>query len=227
MPYIPGTKIKFDSVIGRKAEECRIGLGLSRPDFVRLLGYENVGSGCRKYQAFLDGRVDHQFIVENLSRVCEETNDVVQSWLSETKGNMKKATAAEEQKQFEIYIRRFRPYGVIETECRIPSPIFVAAFSGSPSWKLVKFDFEADTSFVQQVRDIIPSRLGPQGDILAFGKPTGIIINLTPFYARRYDLDGLFLEELDQAFRVGTATMGNGKYQVNMAKVMDRVLTKS
>ena len=51
--------------------------------------------------------------------------------------------------------------------------------------------------------DEIPNRVLENGTIMAFGKPTGIVINLDPDHAIRYDLDGNKLEELDAAIRLG------------------------
>ena len=100
------------------------------------------------------------------------------------------------------------PHGIIETEKTVPSPIFIAALTGSVNAKFVKLDATKKAfSFVQQMIDEIPNRVNPNGTIIAFGKPIGFVININPDYAIRYDLKGNKLEELNDSIQLGKAAI--------------------
>jgi len=210
MTRIPGSTLSFTSVIAIEVEKARKAQGLSRPEFVARLGYGNIGRGCRRYMDFLEGNIAQQFILENLHKACGVDRPLVLLWLEQSLNSIAMAR-----------LRTFRPHGIIKTERERPSPIFVAAFTGSADRKHVAFDFGAGApSFVDQALAAIQRQVGEGGTIPAFGKPTGIIINLTPFYARHYDLEGNFIEEADRAFHLGTTTTTIGNKAANMAKIL-------
>jgi len=225
MAKIPGTKLKFDSVVGDEAEKSRKDQGFSRPEFVARMGYENISRGCRKYMNFLGGEIEHEFIVENLHKACGVDHTTVLLWLEKSRHSVLESSYKAEMQRLKDKLRNFRPHGIITTEQERPSPVFAAAMTGSARLKHVALDFSLDSpSFVAQTLDVIPQRVGQHGTILAFGKPTGVIINLAPFYARRYDLQGNFIEEMNEAFHLGMAVMFDRKQPVDMARVMARVL---
>ncbi len=212
MTRIPGSELRFQSVIGEQAEHARKVQGLSRPEFVARLGYENIGRGCRKYAEFLEGKIEQKFILDGLPGACGVDLSTVQLWLEQSRHNIQISR-----------LRAFRPHGVIKTERERPLSIFIAAFTGACGRKHVAFDFGSDApSFVAQVLAAIPRRAGESGVIPTFGRPTGIIINLTPFYARHYDLQGNFIEETAQAFYLGTTTMRIGGKAVELTALTPR-----
>ena len=53
----------------------------------------------------------------------------------------------------------------------------------------------------------IPNRIDASGSIPSFGAPTGIVINLGPELAIRYDLHGKEMEHLNWAVRIGRASL--------------------
>ncbi len=204
MTQTPDTPLNDRPVIAREAEAARAAQGFSRAQFVARLGYENVGRGYRTYQEFLDGHFEQAFILENLHRACGVDRTTVLLWLERSRHELQIA-------RIEADARAFRPHGAIKTERALPSPIFVAALTGADRLRRVSLDFGAGApSFVEQMRAAIPERVGENGEIPAFGKPVGFAINLTPWLAHHYDLEGNFIEETAQAAPLGTASVRLG-----------------
>ena len=73
-------------------------------------------------------------------------------------------------------------------------------------------DFESESlpvSYVQDVLDGVQQKLArwARGQLPCFGRPVGIIINYTPDWAVRFDLNGKAVESFDAAYRLGEATL--------------------
>ena len=49
-----------------------------------------------------------------------------------------------------------------------------------------------------------------RGSLPAFGKVTGLVVNYSPDYAVRFDLDGNVVEAFERAFRIGHASFSLG-----------------
>ncbi|HHL21886.1 MAG TPA: hypothetical protein ENJ52_10230 [Aliiroseovarius sp.] len=214
MTQTPDTRLNDHPVIAREAEAARAAQGFSRAQFVARLGYENIGRGCRKYQAFLNGNFEQAFILENLHRACGVDPTTVLLWLERSRHERQIA-------RIEAEARAFRPHGVIKTERARPSPVFVAAFTGADRLRRVSLDFSADApSFVAQMRAAIVKRVGENGEIPAFGRPVGFAINLTPWLAQHYDLEGNFIEETAQAVPPGRASVRIGRKGAEIAALL-------
>ena len=54
----------------------------------------------------------------------------------------------------------------------------------------------------------------------AFGKMVGFIVNFTPDFAVRYDLDGNAVEQYDQAYRIGDVQLSIAGRAVSHAELM-------
>ena len=201
-------------VIAQEAESARAAQGFSRAEFAARLGYDNTSRGCRKYQAFLGGDIEQEFILENLHRACGVDRSTVLLWLERSRHELQIA-------RIEAEARAFRPHGVIKTERARPSPVFVAALTGSDRLRRVSLDFNADApSFTAQMRAAIVKRVGENGEIPAFGRPVGFAINLTPYLAQHFDLEGNFIEETAQAVPPGTASVRIGRKGAEIAALL-------
>jgi len=93
----------------------------------------------------------------------------------------------------------FQPHAVLITANRIPSPIFVAALTGSA--QKLYIDPPANISKLAWPGWLV--KHVPEG-LPAFGKVKGFVINYTPDHAIRFDLLGNPIEALDSAYRRGT-----------------------
>jgi hypothetical protein len=95
----------------------------------------------------------------------------------------------------------FRPHAIIATERSVPSPIFVAALIGVE--KILRIDFDTslpEATYVHQALAQIPEQT------IAFGRPTGVIVNYSADRAVRYDLKGDPIEILTEAIQCGKAS---------------------
>jgi hypothetical protein len=93
------------------------------------------------------------------------------------------------------------------TDRRVPSPMFVAGVIGVE--RLLRVDFDAKASpigFVKLALEEVRQRLSQWGSAIpAFGRPTGIVVNFSPDFGVRFDLDGTPQELFHEAYRVGQA----------------------
>jgi hypothetical protein len=117
----------------------------------------------------------------------------------------------------------FRPHAVILTERVIPQPIFVAAFIGVDVLLRIDFDLTAGpASFLKQALDGLREKLARwRGELPAFGRATGIIVNYSPDRAIQFDLSGNSVKVFDRAYRLGTAQLligGRPFSQAELAK---------
>jgi hypothetical protein len=102
-------------------------LGLSRSDLVRRLGYRNLSGGHRALStALLSGVVASQ-IADHLATALEADETLVAAVVyarSQQKDDEARRFRFERE---QVYSDSFRPHLQVQTERRVPSPIFVAA----------------------------------------------------------------------------------------------------
>ena len=101
----------------------------------------------------------------------------------------------------------FKPHAIILTERERPEPIFLAALIGVERLLRVDFDLEGDReSYAQKALQGMQRHLAKwKGAVPAFGQPIGFVVNYSPDYAIRFDLDGMPREFFRKAYRVGQA----------------------
>ena len=73
-------------------------------------------------------------------------------------------------------------------------------------------DFESESlpvSYVQEPLDGVQQKLArwARGQLPCFGRPVGIIINYTPDWAVRFDLNGQVVESYKTAYHLGEANL--------------------
>jgi hypothetical protein len=116
--------------------------------------------------------------------------------------NLRKPAFRCEVRGAEGWSLEFRPHAIIATERSIPSPIFVAALIGIE--KILRIDLDTslrEETYVHQALAKLPEQT------IAFGRPTGVIINYSPDRAVRYDLKGDPIETFTEAIRGGEASL--------------------
>ena len=107
-------------------------------------------------------------------------------------------------------LTEFRPHAIILTERSRPSPKFVAAAMGPEKILRIDFDVTGDPkTFVGLALDGLKRKLATRRDnkLPAFGGPTGIVLNYSPDFAVRFDLDGAAQEIFREAYRIGQADL--------------------
>ncbi len=189
-------------IVGRSKE-----LGLGRTELVRRAGYANIAKGLRRLDELCDGEFrSTRGLLKSLPSVLEVPADVVVKAVEDTKRYFRETEDA-------AWRAAFVPHAIIITDRKIPSPIFAAAIIGVDRLIRVDFDLTASpTTFVEQALRGVREKLGKGscGQIPAFGKPTGVIVNYSPDHAVEFDLNGNPLRVFDRAHRPGVASFSLG-----------------
>jgi hypothetical protein len=192
------TELPIETLITNRLRE----LGLGRAEFARRTGFKNEAKALRRLVELLQGETrSTRGLIEVLPRALDIPLATVNQAIEDTR-----TFIAEEAEA--AWRAAFVPHAVIETERRIPSPIFAAALIGVDTLLGIEFDLtRGEGSFVGQSLDGLKARRKKWGNhIPTFGAVRGFTVNYAPDRATRHGLDGTLLEELTAAKRLGYAT---------------------
>ena len=191
-------------------------LGLCPVELVRRCGYKNVSKGLRRLEQLRTGDLTRSAgLIRMLPPALDVPVDVVKAAVEETQRYLRDSAEA-------AWRAAFKPHAVIITDQERPSPLFVAAIIGVDLLLRVDFDLTASpVTFVKQSLDGVRQRRQRwRGNSLpAFGKMVGFIVNFTPDFAVRYDLEGNAVEQFDRAYRIEEVTLSIGGRAVSHAEL--------
>jgi hypothetical protein len=207
------TGTPFDRLIRGRMND----LGVRSGRLAARLGYRNISKGARRLEEVCRGDlVGKQQLLANLPGALGLPDDVVAAAIEETRQEVERARQAELERAEAEWRRRFRPHALITTEREVPSPIFLAVFIGPEVLKRVDFDPALPVEVIhQREQEVLRRRLGQwNGEIIAFGKATGYVLNWEPDRAERYDLAGHLLEVLERAERLDDGSLSFGRQVV-------------
>jgi len=173
-------------------------MGVSDQEFTRLIGIKKFHKvkpfieqvKCNQMKKMLPMR--HR-IVDVLDVTIEQVDEAIQASKDTYYGEIDAAWRAS-----------FQPHAVLVTANKIPSPIFVAAITGSAK----KLYIVPPANLSQLAWPSWIAKHVPE-EVLAFGKVEGFVINYTPDHAIRFDLLGNPVETLGAAYRRGAAQMND------------------
>jgi hypothetical protein len=143
-------------------------------------------------------------ILEARQFACQRDHRLGSCW----KEDKEKALAAAEAH----WRATFTPHAIV-TEHDRPSSIWLAAVLGVSRILRIDFDGRDPSSFRDKALEGAARRprefsSDPDAQRLpAFGRPRGVIVNYSPVYAFRYDLEGEMLESMPRAHRLGEARL--------------------
>jgi len=166
--------------IGRLVLDRTKALGLSRTDLVRRLGYRDLNSGHRALTDLLTDGIVSPFIDGKLGHALEVDEDLIEPVLLATARQIHDETRVQILAREEAYRSGFRPHLQVETERRVPSPIFVAALLATKRLRILRLP---DDTFLsgEEARDrrikttIIEHYRNQHGQVPAFGGITGYV----------------------------------------------------
>jgi hypothetical protein len=167
-------------------ERARV-LGLTRTDLVRRLGYENSTNGHRALTELLMSSFQSPTITPRLADALEVEPDLLdQVWMATARQQHDEARAQILERE-RAYRAAFRPHLQIQTERRVPSPIFVAALLGTARLRLISMPDETfsagDADRDRIVRAVILQHYREHaGRVPAFGAVTGYVLVFIPGY---------------------------------------------
>ena len=101
------------------------------------------------------------------------------------------------------------PFAIIECVNQIPQPIFAAAFSRSDVKRVIQLttDLKEDeirTTAQQRITELLNEN---GGGFAGFGRALGYVVNFSEGHAERFDLEGKFLEKLNENIWPGFASV--------------------
>ena len=179
-------------------------LGLGPTDVIRRAGYKNDSKGLRRLSELYQGNFDpSRGLIGKLPAALEVSPEEVGKAVEKSRQEIAEAEDAR-------WRAAFLPHAVILTERMRPQPLFIAAMIGIAELKRVDFTLgSAPVTYIQQALDGLQQKLKRwgRGYLPCFGRPTGFIVNYTPDWAVRFDLDGQAIESFDTAYRLGEATL--------------------
>ncbi len=176
-------------------------LHLRPVELVRRCGYRNISKGLRRLDSLSHGYfAGTEGLICGLPAGLEVPAQLVQQTVEETKKQIFEAEEA-------AWRTAFGPHAIILTERQCPHPIFIAAILGVENLRRVDFDLtQGPVSYVRQALQGVGEKVGRSGEVTAFGRATGFVINFSPDHAVRFDLEGKPVEALDRAYRLGQAS---------------------
>jgi hypothetical protein len=173
--------------LGRLVLDRAKALRLARSDLVRRLGYENLNAGHAALSELLLRGTQSATIAPRLAEALEiEPNllDQVSIATAHQQHDEHRARILERER---AYRAAFRPHLQVQTERKVPSPIFVAALLGTARLRIVPLTDEPFASD-ENVRDravkavIVEHHREHAGRVPAFGAITGYVLVLIPGY---------------------------------------------
>lgn len=182
-----------DYPIGRFLADRAMALGLSRTELVRRLGYENLGKGHRALTDLLIAGTTAPLITKNLAAGLEIEQDLLDEVLLVTTRQQHDEARARFLAEEREYRDSFRPHLRVETERRIPQPIFVAALMTVERLRIVRLPAEAfiageDDRDTVIKRAILEHYESQHGQVPAFGAITGYTLVTIAGYSADFGL---------------------------------------
>jgi len=186
-------------------------LGITRGELAKRLGYVNVSKALRRLDRLCEGNLSYSAdLLSTLPKAIEVERTVVDQAIEERKEQIRLARQRAEAEAEAHWRATFRPHAIILTEHRVPTQITICAFAGGERFIWVDLDLSQPRArFIHQALEELARRQRSLGrtKLPFFGAPTGVVVNLSPHRAIRYDLDGRAVELLPRAYRIGRAVM--------------------
>jgi hypothetical protein len=186
--------------IGRVVLDRAKVLGLTRTELVRRLGYTSLSNGHRTLSGVLLTGAVPPFIAKTLAAALELDQDLIDTLLRATDQQRHDEARTRMLGMERAYHDAFRPHLQIQTERRIPSPIFVAALLTTERLRIIRLPAEAfavsDEERDRFLRGVIVEHYRCQrAQVPAFGAITGYILVLIAGYGGfdfglPFDMDG-------------------------------------
>jgi len=202
--------------VGRLVLDRVRALGLSRSGLVRRLGYQDLNAGHRALTELLMTGTTSPVIAPRLADALEIEPELIDQILVATARQQQDEGRAQILKRERAYRDRFRPHLRVETERRIPSPIFVAALCTTARLRIVPTPGEIWRATPDNRNELLKRVIrehfsAVRGWVPAFGRITAYAAVLLPGYrtdfGREYDVDGNPVGRVRQVERLREAVL--------------------
>jgi hypothetical protein len=180
--------------LGRLIHRRMRELGLRPVRVAALLGYKNLGKGCRRLDQISQGDVARlDLLLAKLPAVLDLPPDEVMAAVKETRQQIESAKREREEAERRRY---FRPHAYIVTEPDV---------QGRMIHRFRWIDFGSWLSIEDIHRRVQAEILHRQRKQYLVAKPVGYEIFWTPDRLERFDLDGNLLEVREPYYKAATA----------------------
>jgi len=217
--------------VGRLVLDRVRALGLSRSGLVRRLGYQDLNAGHRALTELLMTGTTSPVIAPRLADALEIEPELIDQILVATARQQQDEGRAQILKRERAYRDRFRPHLRVETECRVPSPIFVAALCTTARLRIVPTSDEIWRATPEDRNDLLKRVIREhfstaRGWVPAFGRITAYTAVLLPGYGsdfgHHYDVDGNRVGSIRQVERLREAMLGTRQGDTRLTGMLAR-----
>jgi hypothetical protein len=217
--------------IGRFILERARALGMSRSDLVRRLGYRDVSGGHKALSTALLTGVTAPQIEHHLASALEVGECLIRAVIEATRKQKDDEAGRSRIQSERAYSNSFRPHLQVQTERRVPSPIFGAALLTVARLRIIRLPDEAITADNDD-RDraiktiILDHSRDTGGCIPAFGGITGYILVVMAGYGGvdfglPYSVTGDPAGVMQKIERLGEATLGTRRGDVSLTGILN------
>jgi len=194
-------------IAGRMCE-----LGLSRFELVRRAGFKNVGKGLRRLDQLFSGDLKTStFLIAGLPAALDLPPYVVADTVRQTEKQIAEAERIADQEREAVWRAQFKPSAYLLGTTDRPYSICLYGFAGGSERLRIPLDLsQPPVSFAGQALTV--AQRTPT--VTFFGTATGFIVNYSPDFAVRFDLNGNPVEEFNRAYRPAEVSLTIGKKTV-------------
>ncbi|SFI39719.1 hypothetical protein SAMN05428978_100860 [Nitrosomonas sp. Nm34] len=184
---------RIEELVNSRCEE----LGIDTKELIRRAGYSTYNNGIRRLmELFVGDFKSSRGLIEKLPNALELPEDAIQQAIEQTKQDERDAWEA-------AWRASFKPHAIVRTDMNgRPRSITMAGLTDAGRHKRIEFTDDI------QPEDYIKVALSEYKNRERlingfFYEPLEIIVNFSPDHASRYTLNGVFLGDLDHAYRNG------------------------
>jgi hypothetical protein len=222
--------------IGRFILERARALGMSRSDLVRRLGYRDVSGGHKALSTALLTGVMAPQIEHHLASALEVGECLIRAVIEATRKQKDDEAGRSRIQSERAYSNSFRPHLQVQTERRVPSPIFVAALLTVARLRIIRLPDEA-VAAEGETRDRIAKTIildhwrETGGHVPAFGAITGYVLVVAAGYGGfdfglPYNITGDPTGRMQTVERLGEASLGIRRGDTRLTGLLKDVPTR-
>jgi hypothetical protein len=199
-------------------------LGLSRLDVVTRAGFKNVAKGIRRLDSLRAGDLSSTKLIGGLPTALALPPEIVDEAVRQTRQQIDEAARIAQQEHEAKWRAEFKPSAYLLGTETTPTQITIYGMTGgSERWLKIPLDLsEPPVTFARQALVVV--KRTPM--VPFFGKTVGYVVNYTPGFAARFDLNGDPVEAFDAAYSPGRVSIAIGGRTIS-ADVLAKILASN
>jgi len=206
---IQSNQLAIETLILERSEA----LGLKRSDLVLRAGFKNVAKGLRRLDQLCAGELKATAsLIAGLPVALELPPEVIADAVRQTAQQVAGAERIAEQEAEAAWRASFEPCAYFVGTAEKPSSICIYGISGGAErWLKIPINIsKPPVTFAAQALNLVRET----SSVSFWGRTTGFIVNYTPDFAVRFDINGIPVEVLDHAYRPAEVTLQIGGKEI-------------